>query len=62
VKLPPPGTGGETRYADSLATWDDLNERFKGELLTRELVGVHSLLRLRKLGAPEYFADVDPYS
>ncbi|OWY58523.1 taurine catabolism dioxygenase [Alternaria alternata] len=62
VKLPPPGTGGETEYADSLAAWDNLDEELKGELLKRELVGVHSFLQLRKLGAPEYFADVDPYS
>jgi alpha-ketoglutarate-dependent 2,4-dichlorophenoxyacetate dioxygenase len=62
MKLPPPGTGGETEYADSLAAQNDLDGRLKGELLKRELVGVHSFLQLRKLGTPEYFADVDPYS
>ena len=62
MKLPPPNTGGETEYADSLAAWDDLDEDLKQDLLERDLVGAHSFLQLRKKGAPEYFADVDPYS
>jgi alpha-ketoglutarate-dependent 2,4-dichlorophenoxyacetate dioxygenase len=62
VKLPPPGTGGETEYCDSLTAWDDLEEDLKKELLERDLVGCHSFLHLRKLGSPKYFADVDPTS
>ncbi|EUC43575.1 hypothetical protein COCMIDRAFT_38512 [Bipolaris oryzae ATCC 44560] len=62
VQLPPPGTGGQTEYADSLAAWDDLDEDLKHELLERDLIGCHSLLQLRKLGAPEYFKDVNPWS
>ncbi|KAI4953491.1 hypothetical protein J4E91_002338 [Alternaria rosae] len=62
VKLPPPNTGGETEYAGSLAAWDELGEGLKRDLLKRDLVGAHSFLHLRKKGAPEYFADVDPYS
>jgi alpha-ketoglutarate-dependent 2,4-dichlorophenoxyacetate dioxygenase len=62
VKRPPPDTGGKTEPADNLAAWDDLDEELKEALLKRELVGVDSFLQLRKMGAPEYFADVNPCS
>ncbi|EOA85858.1 uncharacterized protein SETTUDRAFT_161605 [Exserohilum turcica Et28A] len=54
VQLPPLGTRGETEYAD--------NEDLKNKLLKRDLVSCHSFLHLRKLGAPEYFKDLDPWS
>ncbi|EAT83517.2 hypothetical protein SNOG_09325 [Parastagonospora nodorum SN15] len=62
VKLPPPGMGGETEFADSRTAWDDLDEDFKIELLDCDLVGAHTLLHSRKLGSPEFFADLVPES
>lgn len=62
VQLPPLGTRGETEYADSLTAQDDLDEDLKNKLLKRDLVSCHSFLHLRKLGAPEYFKDLDPWS
>ncbi|KAH7386933.1 hypothetical protein DE146DRAFT_680775 [Phaeosphaeria sp. MPI-PUGE-AT-0046c] len=62
VKLPPPGMGGETEFADSRTAWDELDEGLKKELLDRDLVGAHTLLHSRKLGSPEFFADLVPES
>ncbi|KAL6151485.1 hypothetical protein ACJBU6_10464 [Exserohilum turcicum] len=38
------------------------DEDLKNKLLKRDLVSCHSFLHLRKLGAPEYFKDLDPWS
>ncbi|KAF2823896.1 taurine catabolism dioxygenase [Ophiobolus disseminans] len=62
VKLPPAGMGGETEFADSRTAWDELDEELKKELLERDLVGAHTLLHSRKLGSPEFFADLEPES
>ncbi|KAH7122515.1 hypothetical protein B0J11DRAFT_341228 [Dendryphion nanum] len=61
-KLPPPGTGGETEFADSRAAFDDLDENLKKDLLAKDYIGAHTLLHSRKLGSPEFFADLDPTS
>ena len=60
--LPPPGTGGETEFADSRASWDDLEPGLKEDLLAKDYVGAHTLLHSRKLGSPAFFADLDPTS
>ncbi|KAF2012472.1 taurine catabolism dioxygenase [Aaosphaeria arxii CBS 175.79] len=62
VKLPPPNTGGETAFADSRAAFDDLDEDTKNQLLEKDYIGAHTLLHSRKLGSPEFFADLDPTS
>lgn len=54
--------GGETEFADSRTAWDELDEKLKKELLERDLVGAHTLLHSRKLGSPEFFADLVPES
>ncbi|KAK8091920.1 hypothetical protein PG997_002281 [Apiospora hydei] len=50
-KLPPPGNGGSTLYADTRAAWRDLDEATKDKV--KDLVLCHSLWYSRKLGAPE---------
>lgn len=60
VVLPPPGTGGETEFADSRTAWDELDEGLKRELRERDLVGTHTLAHSRKRGSPEFFKDLDP--
>lgn len=60
--LPPPGTGGETEFADSRAAWDDLDQDLKQDILAKDYVGAHTLLHSRKLGSPAFFADLDPTS
>ena len=62
IKLPPPGTGGETEFADSRTAWDEIDESLKQHLLEKDYVGAHTLLHSRKLGSPEFFADLDPTS
>jgi alpha-ketoglutarate-dependent 2,4-dichlorophenoxyacetate dioxygenase len=62
IKLPPPGMGGETEFVDSRTAWDELDEGLKKELLERDLVGAHTLLHSRKLGSPDFFADLVPES
>lgn len=62
VKLPPPGHGGETEFADSRTAWDELDEDLKKQLLEKDYIGAHTLLHSRKQGSPEYFKDLDPTS
>ncbi|KAF2715218.1 taurine catabolism dioxygenase [Pleomassaria siparia CBS 279.74] len=62
TKLPPPGTGGNTEFADSRTAWEELDEGLKKELLERDLIGAHTLLHSRKIASPEYFKDIDPTS
>ncbi|RWA13657.1 hypothetical protein EKO27_g1450 [Xylaria grammica] len=73
-RLPPPGTGADTLFADSRTAAEELEEDLV-ELLTGPeatetenadvnrhggLVGVHSIMHSRKLGSPKFFADLDP--
>ncbi|KAF2098050.1 alpha-ketoglutarate-dependent 2,4-dichlorophenoxyacetate dioxygenase [Rhizodiscina lignyota] len=60
VELPPPGTGGNTDFADSRTAFDELPEALKEELLRENYVGAHCLAHSRKTAAPEYFKDLDP--
>jgi alpha-ketoglutarate-dependent 2,4-dichlorophenoxyacetate dioxygenase len=62
VELPPPGTGGETEFADARTAFNDLDAEVKRELLENDYIGAHTLLHSRKLGSPEYFKDLDPTS
>ncbi|KAF2181659.1 taurine catabolism dioxygenase [Zopfia rhizophila CBS 207.26] len=62
IELPPPGTGGETEFADSRTAWDELDEDLKKELVERDYTGAHTLLHSRKMGSPEFFKDLDPTS
>ncbi|KAI1387305.1 taurine catabolism dioxygenase [Hypoxylon trugodes] len=59
-ELPPPGNGGNTDFADSRTAFDELPQELKEELLANDYVGAHSMAHSRKLGSPEFFADVDP--
>lgn len=60
VELPPPGTGGNTDFADSRTAFDELPESLKEELLSKDYVGAHCLAHSRKTAAPEFFKDLDP--
>lgn len=58
--IPPPGTGGETGFADTRTAFDELPPDLKQDLLSNDYVVAHSLFHSRKLGSPEYFANVNP--
>ena len=60
VELPPPGTGGNTDFADSRTAFEDLPQPLKEELLREDYVAAHCLAHSRKLASPEYFKDLDP--
>lgn len=65
VELPSrdPGTGeieGNTEFADSRTACEELAAGKKRELLTKDWTGVYNAAHSRKLGAPEYFKDVNP--
>ncbi|KAI3333779.1 alpha-ketoglutarate-dependent 2,4-dichlorophenoxyacetate dioxygenase [Ustulina deusta] len=71
AQLPPPGTGADTLFADSRTAAEELGQELL-ELLSggaearqeggggKGLVGAHSIAHSRKLGSPEFFADLDP--
>ncbi|KAK3943579.1 putative dichlorophenoxyacetate alpha-ketoglutarate dioxygenase, partial [Diplogelasinospora grovesii] len=61
VTIPPPETGGNTDFADSRTTFDDLPSHIKSNLLENDYVGAHCMAHSRKLGSPEFFAAVDPW-
>jgi len=58
--LPPPNTGGATQFADSRAAFASLPEPLKSTLLTEDYVGAHTYAQSRKLGSPEFFAELAP--
>jgi alpha-ketoglutarate-dependent 2,4-dichlorophenoxyacetate dioxygenase len=60
VELPPPGSGGETKYIDSKTAYDDLPEEMKEKI--EGLVGRNSIFHNRKTANPEspLFKDIDP--
>ncbi|KAF2738569.1 taurine catabolism dioxygenase [Polyplosphaeria fusca] len=62
VKIPPPNLGGETEFADTRTAFDELDEDLKKQLLEKDYIGAHTLLHSRKMGSPEFFADLDPES
>ncbi|KAE8331434.1 hypothetical protein BDV39DRAFT_201085 [Aspergillus sergii] len=51
VELPPPGTGGETEYADARQAYEDLPEQTKDRI--KDLVAVHSFLHNRQTANPD---------
>ncbi|KAI0429060.1 alpha-ketoglutarate-dependent 2,4-dichlorophenoxyacetate dioxygenase [Xylaria sp. FL1042] len=73
-QLPPPGTGADTLFADSRTAAEELAEELRvflaagavaGEVGEEGgggggLVGAHSIAHSRKLGSPQFFADLDP--
>ncbi|EGZ70765.1 taurine catabolism dioxygenase TauD/TfdA, partial [Neurospora tetrasperma FGSC 2509] len=64
VELPSrgPETGeieGNTEFADSRTAWEALAAEKKRELLTKDWTGVYNAAHSRKLGAPEYFGDLN---
>jgi alpha-ketoglutarate-dependent 2,4-dichlorophenoxyacetate dioxygenase len=59
-EIPPPGTGGNTEFADSRTAFDDLPRAMKEELTRNDYVACHSLWQSRKLASPEAFTDVEP--
>lgn len=60
VELPPSGTGGHTEFADSRTAFAELSAALKKDLVANDYVACHSLAQSRKLGSPEFFADLDP--
>lgn len=58
--LPPPGSGGETEFADSRTAFETLPGELREELLKQDYVAAHSLFHSRKLAAPEMLRDVGP--
>jgi alpha-ketoglutarate-dependent 2,4-dichlorophenoxyacetate dioxygenase len=59
-KLPPPGTGGATEFADTRAAWDALPEEEKKNLLEKDYVIDHSLWHSRIRASPHYDFGVNP--
>lgn len=59
-ELPPPGTGGNTAFADTRTAYDDLDSAVKEDLLKNDYIADHSLYHSRKLAAPEFFAHLNP--
>ncbi|KAK3670957.1 hypothetical protein LTR78_009235 [Recurvomyces mirabilis] len=59
-KLPPPGHGGNTEFADSRAAFDTLPDAMKQKLIDGRYVGCHSLHSSRKRGSPDFFKDLHP--
>lgn len=51
VELPPPGSGGETEYADTRQAYEDLPEETKVRI--KDLVAVHSFLHNRQTANPD---------
>lgn len=60
VKIPPPGNGGNTDFADSRTAFEELPPALKDELVKNDYVGAHTIAQSRKLGAPDFFKDLDP--
>ncbi|KAK5625982.1 hypothetical protein RRF57_001698 [Xylaria bambusicola] len=73
AELPPKGTGADTLFADSRTAAEELSEELLeflsgGTKMDKEsrdgaekgLIGVHCIAHSRKLGSPEFFADLDP--
>ncbi|KAI0405064.1 alpha-ketoglutarate-dependent 2,4-dichlorophenoxyacetate dioxygenase [Xylaria palmicola] len=61
AQLPPPDTGGDTLFADSRTAAEELDGDLAALLRAAGgLVGAHSMAHSRKLGSPEFFADLDP--
>lgn len=60
--LPPESTGGNTEFADSRSAWEDLPDELRDDLLREDYVGAFSHAHSRKLGSPEFFKHVDPYT
>ncbi|KAM3417953.1 hypothetical protein BST61_g6165 [Cercospora zeina] len=58
VELPPPGTGGETKYLDSRTAYADLPQETKDEI--EPMITNNSLFHNRKLASPEFFAKLEP--
>lgn len=58
--LPPPGTGGNTDFADTRTAFDELDPALRAKLLEHDYVAAHSLHHSRKTAAPDYFHDLDP--
>ena len=62
-KLPPPGHGGNTDFADTRAALDDLPTDLKRHLRENDYIGAHGLMHSRKKAAPKdspWLKDIDP--
>jgi alpha-ketoglutarate-dependent 2,4-dichlorophenoxyacetate dioxygenase len=59
VEIPPPGSGGNTEFADSRTAFDDLPDSVREDLIKRNYIGAHTFVQSRKLGSPGYFKDLD---
>lgn len=60
AKLPPPGTGGATEFADTRTAFEELDEKTKAELWEKNYVAAHSLMHSRKLASPEMLKALEP--
>jgi len=61
-KLPPPGNGGNTEFADTRTAYDELAPELKCQLTEHDYVGANSLWHSRKKACPEseYLKGMDP--
>jgi alpha-ketoglutarate-dependent 2,4-dichlorophenoxyacetate dioxygenase len=60
VQLPPPGTGGDTLFADARTAAEELEGDLRERIERDDLVGAYSMAHSRKLASPDFFADLDP--
>jgi alpha-ketoglutarate-dependent 2,4-dichlorophenoxyacetate dioxygenase len=60
VEIPPAGNGGNTEFADTRTAFSELPDDLREELVAKDYVGAHTFAQSRRLGSPEYFADLDP--
>ena len=60
IELPPRGTGGNTEFCDSRTAYEELPPHLRKVLDDGHNVGCHTFAQSRKLGSPEFFADLDP--
>jgi alpha-ketoglutarate-dependent 2,4-dichlorophenoxyacetate dioxygenase len=62
AEIPPKGNGGNTEFADSRTAFSELPDDVKKDLVAHDYVGAHTFAQSRRLGSPEYFKDLDPWS
>lgn len=61
ARLPPPGNGGATEFADTRTAWDELPDAVREDAQRAGgYVAAHSLMHSRKMASPEVLADVVP--
>ncbi|EME47611.1 hypothetical protein DOTSEDRAFT_41985 [Dothistroma septosporum NZE10] len=59
-RLPPPGMGGATEFADTRTAYDDLPADLKASLLEIDYIACHSLYHSRQTASPEALPGIKP--